>query len=125
MQDRPEAALWLMWPRKEARRANYLPLQHRVQPNIDGRIVARRVSWGPQHRKDSSEHADQNLEHLFLEPARTRNSMTSLQTKRDQPSSSVAAAPLDHTCEQKHAETELPAAVSEIRMRVCWPSGGV
>jgi hypothetical protein len=73
-QDRPEAALWLMWPRKEARRANYLPLQHRVQPNIDGRIVARRVSWGPQHRKDSSEHADQNLEHLFSEPARTRNS---------------------------------------------------
>ena len=67
-----------MWPRKEARKANYLPLQHqhRVQPDINGRIV-------------------------------------------------IAAAPIDQTCAPKHAETELPAAVSEIRMRVCWPSGGV
>jgi hypothetical protein len=120
-QDRPEAALWLMWPRKEARRANYLPLQHPVQPDINGRMVARRVSWGPQQRRDSSEHADQNLEDLCSELARTRNS----RPNGISPSSSVAAAPIDRNCAQKHAETELPAAVSEIRMRVCWPSGGV
>jgi hypothetical protein len=31
-QDRPEADLWPLWPEKEARRASYLPLQHRDQP---------------------------------------------------------------------------------------------